>query len=227
MKTKFGALMVDGRGKIGGHVASKNRGGNYLRTKVTPVNPQSPAQSAVRAAFTAISQAWRALTNNQRASFNGAVSNFAKTDIFGDLRNPSGANLHQRLNMNLNSVGAAFITDAPALSSSPVTDDFTVAANATTPSLVVSWTGGAIPAGVDVVVEATEQVSPGKSFVKNMFRLIQVLPSGDTSTTAILSAYTAKFGALVAGQKIGFRFRAVDNTTGIVGAYVTSLITVA
>ena len=33
---KFGALVVDGRNKIGGQVASKNRAGAYLRNKVTP-----------------------------------------------------------------------------------------------------------------------------------------------------------------------------------------------
>ena len=30
MKMKWGALVVDGRGKIGGQVASKNRAGAYL-----------------------------------------------------------------------------------------------------------------------------------------------------------------------------------------------------
>ena len=37
MKTKFGAIIVAGSGKINGFVASKNRAGAYLRTKVTPV----------------------------------------------------------------------------------------------------------------------------------------------------------------------------------------------
>jgi len=36
MKTLFGAIVVDGRGKLGGHVASKNRHGSYFRTKVSP-----------------------------------------------------------------------------------------------------------------------------------------------------------------------------------------------
>ena len=39
MKIKFGSEVVDGRGKIGGHVYSKNKGGAYKRTKVTPSNP--------------------------------------------------------------------------------------------------------------------------------------------------------------------------------------------
>src|SRR3546814_3353017 len=50
-KVKFGALMTDARGKLGGHVFSKNRAGSYLRTKVTPVNQQTSYQTSVRALF--------------------------------------------------------------------------------------------------------------------------------------------------------------------------------
>lgn len=65
MKLKFGAIVVDGRGKIGGHVASKNGAGAYLRTKVTPTNPQTARQSFVRALFAAITAAWSGLTASQ------------------------------------------------------------------------------------------------------------------------------------------------------------------
>src|SRR4051812_170938 len=84
MKVKFGSLVVDGRGKIGGHVLSKNRGGAYMRTKVTPINPQTADQSTVRGTLTSLSQSWRALTQNQITAWNNAVQNFQSTDIFGD-----------------------------------------------------------------------------------------------------------------------------------------------
>lgn len=93
MKTKFGAIIVDGRGKIGGHVASKNRGGAYLRTKVTPANAQTSAQNQVRNLFTSLTQGWRGLTQAQRDAWNAAVLDYSRTDIFGDIRNPSGINL--------------------------------------------------------------------------------------------------------------------------------------
>src|SRR3546814_20356183 len=73
-KVKFGALMTDARGKLGGHVFSKNRAGSYLRTKVTPVNPQTSYQTSVRALFGAISPQWSGLSQAVRDSFNGAVA---------------------------------------------------------------------------------------------------------------------------------------------------------
>ena len=84
MKAKFGAIVVDGRGKIGGHVATKNKSGSYFRTKVTPVNPQSASQNSVRSRLATRAQAWKGLTAAQRTSWNAAVNDFQRTNIFGD-----------------------------------------------------------------------------------------------------------------------------------------------
>ena len=79
MKLKFGAIVTDGRGKIGGHVMSKNRGGAYMRTKVTPSNPRSTAQTTVRSHLTTLSQGWRGLSATAIAAWNSAVSSFTKS----------------------------------------------------------------------------------------------------------------------------------------------------
>jgi hypothetical protein len=115
MKTLFGSIVVAGAGKIGGHVASQNRGGSYLRTKVSPINRRTSYQQNVRQVFTSISQAWRGLTQAQRDAWNAAVTDWARTDMFGNLRNPSGANLFQRLNNNILQVGEALITSPPVV----------------------------------------------------------------------------------------------------------------
>src|SRR6056297_1294291 len=101
MKMKFGALVTDGRGKIGGQVASKNRYGSYLRTKVTPSNPQTASQLNVRSVLAALSSGWRDLTQAQRDGWNAAVLDFQKTNVFGDTITPTGKNLYTRLNAAL------------------------------------------------------------------------------------------------------------------------------
>lgn len=213
MKMKFGALVTDGRGKIGGHVASKNRAGAYLRTKVTPVNPQTTAQLEARSRLTTYSQAWRGLTEEQRAAWNGAVSAFAKTDIFGDLKSPTGFNLYQRLNNNLATVGAAPI-DEPPIPSEVLTvtlDSLAAAAGAGTLSMGLS---AAVPAGTAVKVFATAPQSPGVTFVKSEYRLITTLPAATPTPVDLATAYETKFGALVEGQKIFVRVAFVNTTTG-------------
>jgi hypothetical protein len=110
MKILFGSLVVAGSGKIGGHVAAKNRGGAYLRTKISPINRKSSYQQAVKQNLIALSQAWRSLTVSQRDAWNAAVGDYVKTDIFGNLRNPSGFNVFVSCNANLINSGNTQIT---------------------------------------------------------------------------------------------------------------------
>ena len=119
MKLKFGAIVTDGRGKIGGHVASKNRAGAYLRTKVTPSNPNTVAQAQARGILASLSQAWGQLTDFQRKGWNEAVKEWGTTDIFGDIKKPSGINLFVKLNANLASVGMPQVSDVPAKAEVP------------------------------------------------------------------------------------------------------------
>ena len=97
MKIKWGALVTDGRGKIGGQVASRNRSGAYMRNKVTPVNPQTDAQQRSRSILASFSEGWRGLTEAQRAAWNAAVSQFETTDVFGDTIQPTGKNLYTHI----------------------------------------------------------------------------------------------------------------------------------
>lgn len=220
MKIKFGAIVTDGRGKIGGHVMSKNRGGAYMRTKVTPINPQTAAQSLVRGNLTMFSQGWRELTESERLAWNNAVVNFQSTDIFGDIKKPSGINLYVRLNSNIAyGGGSTFITSPPVLAASPSFVEFTPTVNGTTPALSLVFSPSPVPADTAYVVESTAPQSPGKSFLKNAFRKITVLPAADVTPTAVLAAYVAKFGALVPGEKIGIRIKAIDLLTGVTGQY--------
>jgi len=214
MKVKFGALVVDGRGKIGGHVMSKNRSGAYMRTKVTPTNPNTASQSAVRSILTGLSQAWRGLTQAQRNAWNGAVSSFATTDIFGDIKNPSGINLYVKLNANLAEVGVSAISLPPLPESVAAPILGAITATAGSPAFTVAFTPTPVPADTSYIVRCTAQVSPGKKFVKNLYRNVSVIAAAAASPANILAAYVAKFGTLVEGQKIGIEILAVNETTG-------------
>lgn len=218
-KIKWGAAIIDGRGKIGGHVLSKNRAGAYIRTKVTPVNPQSSAQLGVRNRFTIYSQGWKGLTQAQRDAWNAAVSDYQRTDIFGDLRSPTGFNLYQRLNNNLVNVGESAITSPPlpqsvgeVVATSLTAEDGTVAQSL---SLVMA---GAVPANTAVKVFATAPQSPGKSFVKSQYRQVTTLDAAESTPYDLLAEYQAKFGSTgEAGQKIFVKLEAVNTNTGQVG----------
>lgn len=215
MKAKFGAIVTDGRGKIGGHVASKNRSCAYFRTKVTPVNRNSAAQIEARARFTALSQAWRGLTAVQVSAWNAAVSGFATTNIFGDLRNPSGINLFQSLNNVLLSVGGTMILTPPAPDEvfHPVISSFSI--KTTEKDITLS---AVIPASSALKVYATAPMSAGISFVKSELRYIGCFEASSGPILHCLSEYSQKFGTQGAiGQKVFMEIEPVNAVTGQTG----------
>lgn len=227
MKILWGSLVVAGSGKVGGHVATKNRAGSALRTKVKPSNPQSIAQSSVRSRLTSISQAWAGLTDSQREAWNSAVVNYAKSNVFGNKVHPSGFNLYQRLNNELVNIGQPMISVPPLPEAVYAATSLAVTAvNAT--GVVTATFAPAIPATDSVKVLATAAISPGRSFVKSQFRQIGVLTSADASPKALTALYAAKFGSVGAvGQKIYFKFVGVNETTGQAGQAIQAVAVIS
>ena len=220
MKMKFGAIVVDGRGKIGGHVASKNRAGAYLRTKVTPVNPQTASQAEVRNRLSQLSTAWGGLDAGERLLWNNAVDAYKKTDIFGDIKNPSGFNLFQRLNNNLIRIGEVQI-DVPPLPVDLPTITTGVLAATNAGVMTLTFTADPDVTASKVEVEATPALSPGKSFVKSEFRRLGNMPAIVAHVADIAALYIAKYGAVGAvGQKIFVRLKQISDATGQAGVPV-------
>jgi hypothetical protein len=217
MKTKFGAIIVAGSGKINGFVASKNRAGAYLRTKVTPVNAQTSFQTNVRNRLSAISTAWRGLTAAQQLAWNNAVSLYKGTDIFGDIKTPSGFNLYQRLNNNLQLIGVAVITAPPLPVALPVITSG-VLASVHAGAMTLTFTVDPVITASVIEVYATAPLSAGVSFVKSQFRAIGSMPTITSHVSTLTTIYNAKFGApSVAGQKIFVKLKQISNVTGQAG----------
>ena len=203
-KIKFGMMMTDASGKLGGHVFAKNRGGSYVRTKGIPTNPQTSFQSAIRSMFAAISSAWSGLTTSARLSWNEAVSSYATTDIFGDLRNPSGKALFQRLNQNLALSGQAQLTVCPQ--PLPVPNGLLSLAGADVSSTTLDIETNGDSTGSVMVISAT--VSAGTSFVKNDYRDIGYFTGQPDLAAEVWGEYVSRFGAIQVGDHIyvGVRF---------------------
>lgn len=210
MKLKFGAIIVDGSGKIGGHVVSKNRGGKYLRTKVTPTNPSTVAQQNARALLSSLSTAWADLTEAQRLSFNNAVANFSTTDIFGDIKNPSGFNLYVKLNANLSIVGLPAISTAPEKGEIPYSQIVSVEGSIVGNSLEVTFAGAEFD-GTEMFISATPSLSQGKTNVNSEFRGLghSIVAGG---TVGFYDLYIAKFGVPIVGGNISVKLEPVIST---------------
>jgi len=83
-------LFAELRGSMAGTTASRNKGGNYLRARATPTNPNSEAQQRSRQAFADAVQAWDALTNDQRSAWAGYAAETPVIDKLGQEIHHSG-----------------------------------------------------------------------------------------------------------------------------------------
>lgn len=213
-KVKFSALISEMRNKLNGSVFARNRGGAYLRTKVTPLNPQTSAQVAQRSLLASFSQSWRTLTEAQREAWKGVVSQWSRTDVFGDVVNPSGSTLYIRLNLNIANAGGSPISTPPAPLGAAAIADLTLTANVTGNVFDIGFDPAAVPAGHTMVVESTPCLSAGISNANAQFRQIGTQPATTGTGVDMFAEQTGKFGALVAGQKIFIRAKFIRLTTG-------------
>lgn len=184
-----------------------------MRTKVTPVNPQSPAQAAARSRLGSQSQAWRGLTEEQRIGWNDLAARFSKTNIFGDQYFPTGKNLFTGLNSNIMLTGNSPVTNPPNLVEMPVIISVSPVVDTEVGEITlnIGTEGSAI--GSELIIEATASQSVGRFNFDGSYRVISV-EGGAATPAAIYSAYVAKFGAPAVGSKIGFRVYYVNVDSG-------------
>lgn len=230
MKIKWGMMMTDGRGKLGGQVASRNSFGAYVRTKVTPINPQTAFQQNVRALFGSISSAWRSLSSEQVSAWNNAVSNWTRTDVFGDVVTPTGNTLFQRLNNGLlgNVPAASILVSPPEPVPLFVVTDVSSELTFGTPDVwSVMWSTLPI-AGVDeedyiVRFRATPPMSSGQTYHKNKLRTVGV-GELENDTFDMLQPYIDRFGSLPGtNQKVYVEVSVISKITGQIGVAFSTL----
>jgi hypothetical protein len=199
-------LDVPRSGSFGGVTSSRNRYGQYVRTRAIPVQPNTPAQGTQRALMSASAATWRTLTDTQRAGWSDLAQSINRTDSLGQSHTMTGFDCFCSVNMNLAQAGDANITAAPALVTPPTILTATITATAGTPALSIAYTPTPLGAGQRLFTYASPQRSAGRKFEKDM-RLIAHSAAAAASPANILAAYILRMGALVAGNRIFFAFR--------------------
>lgn len=204
-KIKFGMMMTDARGKLGGQVFSKNRSGAYVRTKVTPVNPRTESQQANRSLLGSLSSGWSSLNELQRNAWNSAVANWQKTNVFGDIQNPTGKNLFTGLNKNrLAHYPSLAIMEIPPTKSEFASFSIRSGSISASTGVASVTLSAGVSTSADFRVRATPSLSPGTSYVTNQLRSIGlVFNVNETGLLFISADYNAKFGNGVVGSTIG------------------------
>lgn len=158
-------------GKLGALVASRNRGGQYLRARTTPVNPSTIFQQAVRNALRSLVSLWTStLTQTQRDGWETYAGNVTVTDTLGDQRTRTGQNWF--IGNNTPRIQASLVTveDAPTIFNQGDTGDATFDLLSSTSG---SLTLGTVPdgwnnstSGMTLLFYVSRPINNSRNFLK-------------------------------------------------------------
>src|SRR5262245_36608206 len=97
-------LDVPQSGSVAGFTSSKNRFGQYRRTRAIPLQPRTPKQTRNRCLCSSGSSQWRSLSDAQRTAWNDYAQQILRSNGVGSSYTPTGASLF---------VGGSIITNSP------------------------------------------------------------------------------------------------------------------
>ena len=116
----IGLLSSAASGKLGGVVASHNRGGQYFRQHKIPTQPRTAAQKLVRNQLQSFSAAFKALTASQVAGWNALGLTVTLKSKLGTTYHPTGQQLFVSCNKHLANIGVTtLLSNPPSIPSIP------------------------------------------------------------------------------------------------------------
>ena len=145
------------------------------------------------------SAAWRTLSNTQREGWAALGMNMARTDALGQSYTLDGFQAFTSVNNVRLADGLAVTTDAPAIST-PV-NIVTLAITLTSAAFSLAYTATPLAAATYLNVFASPQRSAGRGF-EGDFRLVFTSAAAAASPANIFSAYQARLGTPVTGNRI-------------------------
>lgn len=178
---------------------SRNRNGQYVRTRAIPVNPSTAFQQAVRARLSTGAQDWRELTSLQREGWATLGEQITRTDSLGQGYTLTGFQAFVLINNNRAAAGDVRVTDAPAhLPPDPI---LSITPTITAATYSVAWTPTPLLAGEKLFVSCSPQRSAGRNF-EGDYRLILVSAAAGASPLVVFTAYQSRMGTPVVGNRI-------------------------
>ena len=210
-------LDVPQSGSVAGTTSSRNRFGQYRRTRAIPVNPNTPAQSNMRAILGACATNWSSLTEPQKMAWSTWTALHPQLDSLGQSVVLTGAMAFNKVNCVLVMMGRAAVIyppadplpDAPALGAAVLE----VVAHAWD-TATLAFLPTPVPSGVSFLIYGSPPKSSGTSF-NGDFRFLTFAPASGVSPLDLSTVLQEKWGAPTGRPCFYFRARAIADDGGL------------
>lgn len=182
-------------GSKGSLTASRNRGGQYLRNRTVPTNPNTSRQANARESLGSLAPQWSSLLSEaQRNGWNLYANNVVMIDTLGQPIKLSGINHFIRSNAPRVQVSLPVIDDPPTIfniGDTPIISSFAAAQTPASPDLAIVIDGSILaPASADdvILVYLGRPQNGGVAFFRGPYRAfapggVAAPPAGDFHLT--------------------------------------------
>lgn len=203
----------EARGRVGGIVFNTWRGAHTVKVKISPAQPRSARQTAVRAYVTTLSKAWAVLSDAQRLAWTEWANAHPLTDWAGTKLRSTGLNVFLALNSRKLDQ-SLLMNPAPPTSAAPINPaNMVITPGAGTMSIAFTAYGGTATQ-IEAYLYGPHSAGRAPTFVKAKFK-----QRGPAETTPLVIT------GLIAGLYSVY-LRAVSETDGQASAFVTANTTV-
>jgi hypothetical protein len=226
-------LIATASGSLAGATFSHNAGGQYMRRREVPVNPQTGYQTNVRNAMAAASVRWTTvLTEVQRQGWRTWAEGITIVNTLGQAIKLSGFQHYVRINalafytIGITTSSGGFVgTDVAPVGSviGPSAAIVSAAVVRTTgPPLAIELTldFDSVPAGGIVGVWLSPPVGLGRNFWKGPYILADAATAAATTVIDLADVstpeYSTRFGNLAIGAKV-WGYARQQSTDGRIG----------
>ena len=206
------------RGSIGDNVFSHNRGGDYVRRRVAPTNPNSTRQQTMRTLLGTLAALWSTtLTPAQRAAWNVWAGLQAKEGPLGNSINLTGINGYIWTNAHLLDAGDTRIDDPPLVVSP--TGLLTLSCDISAANTVdVTFTGTPLAANHKAsIFQGLPQSGAAEPNFKQC-RIVGYSAAAQASPWAATMPFSCQ-----SGQTVVFFAAIMDDETGLFSSFLRSV----
>lgn len=184
-------------GSLGGITAARNKGGQYLRARVVPVNPQTPQQVTLRTIFAALAVHWgETLTAAQRTAWDTYAENVTVVNRIGETVNLTGQQMYMRSNTPRLQTGAARVDDGPTIFNLGAFTDMSIGIVGGGDVVSVTFDNTDAWANEDdahAIILTSREKAESINFFKGPYRLADTIPGDSTIPPTSPEAITSDF----------------------------------
>jgi len=223
MLVKFGTIIVDGSGTIGGNVIQSGKAGKIMRTKVSPIQPINEYTIQIKDYFKQCQDKWNSFSSSIVDEWNVYATKYKYNNVFGDSKMLSGQQIFMKCCLNLFLSNNPLFENAPE-NPTPGINVFMGISIVDTNSIILKFKEK--PTDTHLMrIKATPPLRSGISFYKNRLSSLinQELFNTDIDITEI---YSTRYRMPLIGEKIYFDWQVINTTSGIESSILNAVFNI-